>query len=306
MKKIWSYLRAFFSRPGILKELISAAILTAALLVFNEQAGGERQWLKADPSPGSRLLKYLALYAAAFAGAYFFQVLLFPKDKRLRSPRLWGGVLLAIFLFSVRAWYYQYGAWVSTHFAPDYQTVAAKYCINAAGLALLALPVVLFWVWQDRKVQPLYGFTTHGVNLKPYFGLLLLMLPLLLWAAQQPDFQETYPRYEKLSLPANGPYNVLLKAGYEFLYSQDFITTEFFFRGFLILHFVRLVGARAVLPMCVFYVTIHFDKPLAEAISSFFGGLVLGILALETRSIWGGIIVHLGIALLMETLGILF
>jgi hypothetical protein len=37
-----------------------------------------------------------------------------------------------------------------------------------------------------------------------------------------------------------------------------------------------------------------------ECISSFFGGLILGVIAYRTRSIVGGLVVHLGIAWMME------
>ena len=52
-----------------------------------------------------------------------------------------------------------------------------------------------------------------------------------------------------------------------------------------------------------------FGKPLGEDISSFWCGLLLGIISYNTQSIWGGLIVHLGIAWLMEAgswLGLLF
>jgi len=39
---------------------------------------------------------------------------------------------------------------------------------------------------------------------------------------------------------------------------------------------------------------------LGEAISSFFGGFILGVHALEKRNIFGGIVIHVGIAYLME------
>ena len=55
----------------------------------------------------------------------------------------------------------------------------------------------------------------------------------------------------------------------------------------------------------LFYCTIHFGKPLGECISSFFGGLLLGIITFHTSAIWGGLIVHLGIAWLMELGGYL-
>ena len=52
--------------------------------------------------------------------------------------------------------------------------------------------------------------------------------------------------------------------------------------------------------MIVWYATIHFGRPLGETISSLFGGYILGVLALSTRSIWGGLFIHIGIAWLME------
>ena len=44
---------------------------------------------------------------------------------------------------------------------------------------------------------------------------------------------------------------------------------------------------------------------MGEAISSFFGGLLLGIVSYNTGSILGGLLVHLGIAWMMEIGGFL-
>src|SRR5437763_17220024 len=83
-------------------------------------------------------------------------------------------------------------------------------------------------------------------------------------------------------------------------YGSDFFSIVLFFRGFLVLAFLKWVGPAAILPMACFYCTIHFGKPLGECISSYFGGILLGIVVCNTRSIYGGLIVHLGIAWLME------
>src|SRR5690606_32481 len=90
---------------------------------------------------------------------------------------------------------------------------------------------------------------------------------------------------------------------FELSYGLDFFTIELFFRGFLILAFLRYAGKAAILPMAAFYCSIHFGKPLLECITSYFGGLILGVIVLHSRSIWGGLIVHLGIAWLMEVAG---
>jgi len=52
--------------------------------------------------------------------------------------------------------------------------------------------------------------------------------------------------------------------------------------------------------MVAAYAVLHFGKPLGESIGSIFGGYILGIIALYSRNIWGGVFVHGGIALLME------
>ena len=54
------------------------------------------------------------------------------------------------------------------------------------------------------------------------------------------------------------------------------------------------------MPMVVIYCMIHFQKPLLETVSSIFGGLLLGIIVWYGRSIYGGIIAHLGTAWMME------
>jgi len=87
---------------------------------------------------------------------------------------------------------------------------------------------------------------------------------------------------------------------FELSYGSDFFSIEIFFRGFLVLAFAKWAGKDAILPMACFYCTIHFGKPLGECISSYFGGLILGIVVYNTKTIWGGLIVHLGIAWLME------
>ncbi len=168
------------------------------------------------------------------------------------------------------------------------------------GLFLFAA-LYLYWFAVDRKEQPFYGFTTKNFNTKPYFVMLLIMVPLIAAASTQADFLTTYPRVQKmLSLNIEISDHWKHFAIYEFLYGLDFFTIEFFFRGFMILAFVGIVGPRAIIPMAYIYFVIHWNKPMGELISSFFGGSLLGIVAYYSKSIVGGIIVHVGIAWMME------
>ncbi len=302
MKKIIGYLRDYFREQCNYRYLALLMLCLAYAIAVNFGYKSEDQWIKADYDAGSRFVKYLAGYTIMFGGAYALQIITDPKDKTLRSGKLWGLILLAVLLFSLRAWWHV-GQGIIQHFPPQYYTLFYKLCINLTGVVFLCGPCFIYWLLVDRKGEHFYGFHAKGVVLWPYFVLILMMMPLLLWAGTQPDFQQVYPRAARLNLAPDLTYYRLGTAVYELAYSLDYVVTEFFFRGFLIIAFARFVGPKAILPMCAFYVAIHFDKPLGECISSFFGGLILGILAYRTRSIYGGIIVHLGIALGMEVIG---
>lgn len=150
----------------------------------------------------------------------------------------------------------------------------------------------------------LYGLKKAS-SLSPYFFLILLIIPLLLWASLQHDFSLVYPRAkiitESLGNEAK-PWHYFL---FEAAYTSDFITIELFFRGFLIITLSKVLGRNCILPVALFYFSIHLGKPMFEAISSFFGGIILGTIAYQSKSIWGGWLVHVSIALLMELFGFL-
>jgi len=52
--------------------------------------------------------------------------------------------------------------------------------------------------------------------------------------------------------------------------------------------------------MVIPYALIHVHKPLPEALAAVVAGLVLGWLAVKTRSIWPGVLVHGSVALMMD------
>jgi hypothetical protein len=131
--------------------------------------------------------------------------------------------------------------------------------------------------------------------------MLLIMVPLISASSTQRDFLDVYPKLQ-LIVGANNAEGMTWwhKLLFELSYGSDFITIELFFRGFLVLAFIKWAGKDAILPMACFYCAIHFGKPLGECISSYFGGMILGIIVYNTRSILGGLMVHLGIAWMME------
>jgi hypothetical protein len=165
--------------------------------------------------------------------------------------------------------------------------------------ASVLVPLLLLYGLLRNYIPPFFGLRKTSIT--PYLILVSAAVPLVAWASTQVDFLATYPQFMRFVWGASVSLSDLPRiAAFEIAYALDFVATEIYFRGFLVLAFMHWLGPKAILPMAVFYVTIHFGKPLGETISSFFGGMLLGIVSYNTRSTYGGIIVHVGLAWLME------
>lgn len=141
--------------------------------------------------------------------------------------------------------------------------------------------------------------TARGLGL--YAALILLMLPALFIAGQRPDFQTTYPLLHPVEpLVWSGG----LLAAYWLCYATILFATEFFFRGVLLFSLEQRLGTAAIAVSVLPYCLIHAHKPLPEAFGSIVAGYVLGYLALRTRSIGGGVLVHCAVAFGMDALAL--
>lgn len=167
------------------------------------------------------------------------------------------------------------------------------------SLLTAILPLFLYYYWKEKTDNTLYGLKASARKIGQYFPLVLLMIPLIAIASFEQSFRDYYPIFKPNYLFMD--WSVELRATvFEIFYGLDFISTEFVFRGFMVLGFTAFLGPRAILPMVGLYVALHYGKPLGETIGSFFGGYILGVLAYQSKNIWGGIMAHMGVAYLME------
>jgi membrane protease YdiL (CAAX protease family) len=83
-----------------------------------------------------------------------------------------------------------------------------------------------------------------------------------------------------------------------------FVSLEFFFRGYLLFGTEKRFGYHAIAVSALPYGMIHFAKPFPEALGAIVAGAVLGYLALRTRSIAGGAILHISVALSLDMLAL--
>lgn len=162
------------------------------------------------------------------------------------------------------------------------------------------LPPMLFgwWAYGDRPSD--YGFTLKGArkHLGVYLGLFLMVAPLVLVASGNAEFLKRYPFYAK----AGSSWTELIV--WELSYGFQFVALEYFFRGFMIFPLARRMGASAIFVMMVPYTMIHFSKPFPETCGAILAGIALGTLALRTRSVVGGVLIHLAVAWSMDLLAL--
>jgi uncharacterized protein len=176
----------------------------------------------------------------------------------------------------------------------------ADWALGVAATYVLVPAFLIKCVFRQRLAD--YGVKLSGLASGWWlYGLMyLFMLPFLLAVSQTASFQHTYPFYRLSSGEPLWPRFL----AWELLYALQFVSLEFFFRGFLLHGTRRRFGAYAVFVMMVPYCMIHFGKPALETCGAIGAGIILGFMSLKTRSIWLGAALHIAVAWTMDAAAI--
>lgn len=253
-------------------------------------------------SPSTHLYHF-CYYGLAWFSIAILQGLIVKDAHYLKSKEFWKrSIVIFLFVGFFYSMYYD-RQWVVDLFPNLYERYyARKLIINGKKVfVVVAFLFVLKNLWDRKEDFGLYGFHFKKANYWPYLAMLGGMLPLIIWASFQGDFQNTYPQFKPWKIPqVFGLETWQMGLGYEMFYASAFFSVELIFRGLMVLGLVKVMGKHVILPMVVTYAFLHFGKPLAECIGSIFGGYILGIIALKSRSILGGCFIHIGVAMLMD------
>ena len=166
------------------------------------------------------------------------------------------------------------------------------------GYVLVPLPIWKLLFPNDSLLD--MGLRTKGffAHLWIYGLCLAVVVPAMLLVASQPDFGTYYPFYK---LSSRSWFDFLC---WEAIYFLQFFALELFFRGWFLGALRRNFGAGAIFAMAVPYCMIHYGKPYLEANGAIVAGIVLGSLAMRTRSIYAGFLVHITVAFSMDFLAL--
>src|SRR5580704_8205088 len=298
MRSFLTYLKEYFIQIHR-RQAIFTTLFVLILIVLNFTVGIEKR-IYTLHFPLS-LIIFFAFYSFVFGISYWFA---FAQSgaAAVRNKKLF----FAYFFIAVLSFSLKQVPW-QIPFSSDWNYPWGRYWTTVLQLPLKLLMTIalLAILWRKNNT----GGSFFGLSLKnfkpgPYLVILIFLVPLVALASTRPDFLHAYPKMKNIYF-INGYTDSawVWKLLYEISYGLDFVSIELFFRGFLVIGFIRFAGVNAIMPMAAFYCSIHFGKPLGECVSSYFGGLALGVIAYRTRSIVGGLLVHLGLAWMMELFG---
>ncbi len=314
-KKIVSYLRAYTAavfpirgvgvneRRNSLLMLFSLFSVLSIAIWFNYTYNFERGILDREQNRTLYFIWNLLYYSVPYLiGALAISI--FKKDWSFwTKPGFWLVLFVFCFSLSVDAWYKWYSILDVPH---QLEYFNRKMTAKVTRAAFYVIPIGIFYLLKRNRMDSFYGLTTKGFDKSPYLIMMLIMTPLLIWASFDASFLRAYPTYNVGSAEKYLQVsNWVTFVPYEAFYAVTFLALEILFRGFLIYEMEKFLGERVVIPMVMVYCSLHFGKPMMECISSIFGGFILGVIALRTRSVYGGVWVHIFIAVGMDVLAFL-
>lgn len=248
--------------------------------LLHELDAADRQWR--DPNADSDWRRLALLLCMTAACLFFMQYLRFSSS-----------------FYTLVEWVFGTEARVALRAHPWGALVSDLWwgAVHLVGYVLLPI-LFLRYVWRERLRNFGLGWNQTTSWLWACAALAGVIIGFAFIASHSDSFQRTYPFYQ---LAGRSWLDLLL---WEVIYLSQFVFLEFFFRGFLLHALAPRFGAAAIFVMVIPYLMIHFPKPWPEALGALPFGILLGVIALRSRSIWGGALVHMSIALSMDMMSL--
>lgn len=262
--------------------------------------------LKPSYADGTSLLRFPLLYCSVYFAILIPTLFIHGEQWRLRQWQAWLFPVLLITINGAGQGFNAYQQWI----AESGLQARERYFLFILCSYLIRSVCILFLIccfkWITTGSFGLYGLKMSGKYIRIYLLVFCILLPIFIAVSTTQQFVDYYPKMEiNRCIGSFGLERWQLIGIFELGYGNDFLAVESMFRGAMVIGLCKWLGPRTVLPMALTYMCVHLGKPDLELCSSVIGGYTLGVLAYRTQHLWGGIIVHLGIAMLFEMLGLI-
>lgn len=217
-------------------------------------------------------------------------------------------ILLASALLLTLHRYYSRRRFFQLHFAeyfgnaPLAESYPYYYWFLTTALTLLLVPALVAKFGTRARLND-YGIRLGNQKLGWRVTLtawILMFQVVILAVIVYPPFLTKYPLCKVV---ANSWQTFL---PYQLAYGVYMFSWEFFFRGFMLFGLEKRFGNYSILIQTIPFAVMHYSKPLPEALGSIVAGVLLGVLALETRSFIYGAAIHWLVAMTMDIVVVTF
>src|SRR5689334_7444155 len=192
MKKIWKYLTQHLREDFHLVQYSAVALFLFITIYINYKIDFEDDILDSLPD----LTKPFG-YFLSFSTAYYCTLLtysLLTKQKDFWKVKLfWIKSLLVLVVLSVDSSAPYLRTTIHSLFEPQLQYWVYKIAVNLMSYVTIMLPLLLYYYKYDRHEKHVYGLNARQFYTKPYFFMLLIMLPLIIGASFHSSFLNQYP-----------------------------------------------------------------------------------------------------------------
>ena len=296
---------AFIRKDFLWSKYLFAAVLAISIIIAQVRFDIYNIIIEPTYDAGTSMLRIPLIYIMAYFLVLIPSLAMHGELWRLRRWQVWVFPIILLTIDGAGQGYYGYMSWADEHGV----WFKDKYYLRLLGAFMFRSVFIVLMLCVFRKLTEghfgLFGLKRSSKYLRVYALIYVLLLPMFLLVSFTPQFLSFYPKMHiDFYDGAMGWERWQLIGLFEIFYANDFIGVEGMFRGAMVIGLARWLGCRAVLPMALAYMCIHLGKPDLELCSSVIGGYILGVLAWRTRHLWGGIIIHLGIAMFFEVVGI--
>jgi hypothetical protein len=213
------------------------------------------------------------------------------KIKKLDSKTI--TILITIAFIQTISWYYTSRKFfrlnIYQYFVdnPNINLFEYGYWFLGDSFTFFVLPALIIILIFREKISE-YGFKIgyYKIGFKISVIVILVMSVIVWFVSTEKSFYLTYPYLNETK------NDWLLFFIYEFLLLVYIFSWEFVWRGYMLFGLETKFGYYSIFIQMIPFVILHNGKPALETFSAIFGGILLGILALRTRSFMYGVLIH--------------
>lgn len=161
------------------------------------------------------------------------------------------------------------------------------YWFGSDSITLLVIPLFIIKFLLKEKISS-YGLKIgdYKTGLKFFIIFSICILTFTFFLSSIPEFANNYPFLKSAKYDWK-TFIIFETAALVYMFAWEFI-----WRGFMLFGLEEKFGMNAILIQMLPFVILHNGKPFVETLSAILGAILLGYIAIRTRSIFYGVAMH--------------